>query len=140
MKVERVIGWLKGSNGTGNIFEVSHNGRELLAMIWQDGKFHYTAPGDVAKQVKEGTASITPTPNWTNSTYLSESQVPANSDGTLSVENPSGWQRLYQPPTGGEGTGDETVETKEVIEIPFKIEGKISFDVSQFAALIKLIE
>lgn len=136
MKVERVIGWLKGISGIGNIFEVSHDQGYFLAMIWSDGKFHYLNIADLKKQIQEGTAAVAP--SAMRERYLPV--VPENDDGSLPVENPDGWQRLYTPSDQSEGSGGEQVETRQTIELPFKFEGKLTIDVSQLAELIKLID
>lgn len=136
MKVERIIGWLKGISGIGNVFEISHDAGYLLAMIWSDGKFHPLSFSDLNTQIAQGSAAVAQ--SAIRERYLPV--VPQNPDGSLTVENPDGWKRLYEATQPGNGSGEQPVETKETIEIPFKIEGKISIDVSQLAALLKLIE
>jgi len=136
MKVEKIVGWLTGNAGTGNVFELSHNGGYLLAMIWQDGKFHYLSQQDLNKQVSQGTAGVQA--SAMRSQYLSN--VPENADGSITVENPAGWQRLYQAPAGGNGGSSEGEEATETLEIPFKFDGKLTIDVSQLSALLNLID
>lgn len=135
MKVEKIVGWLTGSAGTGNVFELSHNGGYLLAMIWQDGKFHYLGLADLNKQIAAKTAAVQV--SAMRSGYLTE--FPQNADGSLPVENPDGWKRIFEPTTPGSGDG-ETVETKEILEIPFKIEGKITIDLGRLGEFLKLID
>lgn len=133
MKVEKKVGWLKGGNGVGNVFELSHQGGHLLAMIWQDGNFHYLSVDDLKKQIQAGTAAV---PEL-RETYLPAIGIPQLPDGSLTVENPSGWERLYTATVPGD---EESTVTKDEIVIPFTFSGTLKIDVSGLAALIKLIE
>lgn len=136
MKVERIIGWLTGSAGTGNVFEISHEGGYLLAMIWQDGKFHQLSFDDLNKQLTEGTAAVAQ--SAIRDRYLSN--VPTDTNGSLNVENPNGWQRLFESKHQEQGGDEMATETKQVIELPFKFEGKLTIDLSKLGEIIKLIE
>jgi len=137
MKVEKQVGWLRGISGTGNIFELSHNGQYLLAMIWADGKFHYLDEPGLNKQLQEGSAAI----DSRRVSYLTPGNFPQNQDGSLSVTNPDGWQRLYSSaPEEGSGEGSTGTADQIVIPVSISFSGEVKINLAGFGALLKLIE
>ncbi|WP_439582964.1 hypothetical protein [Dyadobacter bucti] len=136
MKVEKQVGWLRGISGTGNIFELSYNGQYLLAMIWEDSKFHYLDEPGLNKQLQEGSAAI----DSRRVAYLTPDQFPQNPDGSLTVTNPDGWQRLHGSASAG-GGGQETTTTDQiVIPVSISFSGELKINLAGFGALLKLIE
>jgi hypothetical protein len=121
------IGWLRGLNGVGVVYEIPVPGGYSLATIWEDSKFHTLKLEDFQNQVNKGTAVVTAGP--LQASYL-------NSDAVGSVDV-AGYARFYtqdQPETG-------TV-TSETLEIPVKIafEGVIKINLGGLTKLFEFLQ
>lgn len=139
MKVEKAVGWILGQNGKGITYELSQNGQYALANIWQDGKFHYLSIEAANAHISAGKASLD---NIRNS-YLSESSLPKNADGSLKVDNPDGWERLYTESGNSGGDSEETGETviSDNLEFPFSVsfEGKVKINIAGLSKILNLL-
>lgn len=136
MKVEKQVGWIKGLNGTGNVFELSHNGKYLLACIWQDNKFHFLDAGNLAAEVNQGKAAL----NEKRDYYMQESAIPINGDGSLPVSNPDGWPRLYQPTTGSSTDTAETQTDELNFPISISFTGSVKVKLEGLSQILKFVE
>jgi len=133
MKVEKAVGWIQGLNGTGIVYELSHNGEYLLATIWQDGKFHFLDRGTLTEHIGQGKGALTDP----RSSYLAANAIATGPDGTLEVSNPAGWQRLYIPPTGN-GPQPGTDELVFPVELSFT--GSLKIKVAGLSEILKFVE
>ncbi|GGB98422.1 hypothetical protein [Dyadobacter sediminis] len=136
MKVEKQVGWIKGLNGIGNVFELSHNGKYLLACIWQDNKFHFLDAGSLIEEINQGTASLAEI----RESYLHGSAVPINADGSLTVSNPDGWQRLYQPATGNSTEATENLADELNFPVSISFTGSVKVKLEGLSQILKFIE
>lgn len=134
MKVEKPVGWIQGANGTGVVYEISHNGGYLLAAIWQDNKFHHMTLDSLAQHIAEGRGALTAP----RTSYLPEGAFPVDSDGSLPVSNAEGWKRLYDAPTPGTGTTTEPDELEIPVSVSFA--GTLKLKMGGISALLKLFE
>lgn len=134
MKVEKAVGWLQGLSGTGVVYEISHNGGFLLAVIWQDNKFHHVGMDWLNQHIAEGKAALTAP----RESYLPDGSFPVDSDGTLPVLNPDGWKRLYEAPTPGSGPATETDELEIPVSVSFS--GTLKLKMGGISTLLKLFE
>ena len=138
MKVEKAVGWIKGQNGTGVIYELSSNGGYALANIWQDGKFHYLSIDDAKAHIEIGKAQV----NSARSSYQAESALPKNSDGSLKVDNPDGWDRLYtEPVNSGDQEQDQEIVISDNLEFPVsvKFEGVVKINIAGLSKILNLL-
>lgn len=124
MKVTRVVGWLKGQAGTGNIFEVSKDGGFILVMIWADGLFHAIDHSEVIEHQNKGLAALFDAQGF----YLT-----VDNGSVVNVENPSGWERFYTEAGQNSDSGDE-------IRIPVLIQfsGELKINLAGLSKLIQL--
>lgn len=132
-KVIKIAGWLKGSNGTGNVYLLQGpNGEKVLAMIWlmPDGseKFHTLFRDDFYRQVRANSAES-----------YEAIEVSREFDGFIEVENAGNFQRIHKPgitPTPTTPTPEPTNPgptrptlpnpyPTDDVEIPFTISGTI---------------
>jgi hypothetical protein len=133
MKVERVVGWISGMNGTGNLFEITDNGKSYLAVIYQDGKFYPISKEEVQTHIAQGKGKLE------SSTIFSNSNLPF-----FQVSNPAGWERLYRTvtsePTVPEDPNDTETEISDTLEIPVSVsfEGKIKFNIGGFSKILNM--
>ncbi|WP_353720182.1 hypothetical protein [Dyadobacter sp. 676] len=134
MKVEKAVGWVQGANGTGVVYEISHNGGYLLAVIWQDNKFHHLTLDFLAQHIAEAKGALTAPRTY----YLPEGSFPVDADGTLPVSNPDGWKRLYETPTPASGTTTEADELEIPVSVSFS--GTLKLKMGGVSALLKLFE
>lgn len=138
MKVEKAVGWILGQNGKGVTYELSHNGQYALANIWQDGKFHYLSIEAAREHVAIGKATL-----QDRGSYLPESSLPKNADGSLKVDNPDGWERLYTESGNAGGDTNETGETviSDNLEFPFSVsfEGKVKINIAGLSKILNLL-
>jgi hypothetical protein len=134
MKVEKAVGWIHGANGTGVVYEVSHNSGYLLAVIWLDNKFHFMTLDSLAQHIAEGKGALTAP----RASYLPEGAFPVDADGTLPVSNSEGWKRLYEATTPGTGTTTESDELEIPVSVSFS--GTLKLKMGGISALLKLFE
>lgn len=134
MKVEKVVGWIQGRDGVGNVFEISNGGGFLLASIWSDGKFHYLDYNSMMQHVAENKAVLQSSGRQYQAGNFSPDQI--------TVSNPDGWKRLYAPDSEGQQPQETETETGDELVIPVKVEftGQIKISMAGFSALLKLIE
>lgn len=138
MKVEKSVGWIKGQSGTGIIYELSSNGGYALANIWQDGKFHYLSIEEAKAHIAIDKAKL----NDSRSSYLAESALPKNTDGSLKVDNPDGWDRLYTEPVySGDQEQDQDIVISDTLEFPVsvKFEGSVKINIAGLSKILNLL-
>lgn len=131
-QVLQKIGWLKGSNGTGNVYLLQGpSGDFVLGMKWilEDGteKFHGLSVKDFGESQQKFSAGL----------LVSSFRTTNPEDiGFIDVENPEKYERIFEPksnttpaPTPTTPTPEPTRPTlpnlDEDVEIPFTISGTI---------------
>jgi hypothetical protein len=138
MKVEKAVGWVAGLNGTGVVYEVSDNGKYILATIEADGTFRPISLTDVISHALAGKGQLlNPRPEY----------LAVNNYNVLPVENPQGWTRIFTPATTTDPAPVETEEPDETdeeeeISIPFSIQvnGTIKFSLGSLSSFFKLVD
>lgn len=129
--VIKLVGWLQGRNGTGNVYLLQNEtGRQFLGMLQttESGeKWGLLANSTLQEHIAMGKGALS-----VAGSYPEEIE---GLDGTFAVENPSGWTRLYTGPTQPEPTTPTDADT---FEIPFTIsfEGKMKLKVAGFEAIL----
>ena len=132
MKVEKVTGWIQGQNGKGNVFEVSTDAGYLLAVMYPDGTFHPITLQSLNDHIAAGKGNL----DNPRSSYVSMA------DKVLTVDNPTGWQRLFTitPTPGTEEPTTEEPAFDGKLKIPVKFDGVFEIDLSALKQILNLFE
>lgn len=142
IKVIKAVGWIKGNNGTGVVYELEQDGVAFLAnRVIENGvePWRYLSVGMLRDHVARDLGYF----SNTRPDYLSENLVAKAANGDLNVQNPD-WPRIYNgtmPTEPTEPTPPGAV-TEDTLSLPFSIslEGTVKIRLGGLSKIFELLQ